>query len=164
MPVCSPSTPYSSFFSLTIPDPDMPHATEVNEVQEVFGRVIDPYMQPGNRIAHDMYDHLELPWAADPAQTAFPKENYQRFDWDRGNVLSDGKDFFGGAYEFPLDVFKYALATVSAVTRWREEHPELVGTERDCVEEMLAHLKQLLGELKLRGGSATVLLIFKKGE
>lgn len=121
-------------------------------------------MQPGNRIAHDMYDHLELPWAADPTQTAFPKDKFQRFDWDRGGVLSDGKDFFGGAYEFPLEVYRYALATVSAVTRWREAHPELVDTERDCVEEVLGQMRQVLGEMKLRGGGPTVLLIFKKGE
>ena len=78
----------------------MPYGAKANEIQKAFERVIEPYMQPGNCIADDMYDNLELPWAADPAQTAFPKDKFRRFDWDRGGVLSDGKDFFGGSHEF----------------------------------------------------------------
>lgn len=142
----------------------MPHAAKVDEISESFNRrVVDPYIEPGNRIAHDMYDNLELPWVADPTQTAFPKDEFQRFDWDRGG-LSDGKDFFGGSVEFPISFYEQAIGTVGAVTRWREAHPELVGTERDCVKEVLAELREVLGETPLRGGGATVLLLFKKSE
>ncbi|OCL02453.1 S-adenosyl-L-methionine-dependent methyltransferase [Glonium stellatum] len=143
--------------------PDMPRGAEINEIQSAFQRTVEPYMQPGNLIAHEMYDNLELPWAADPTQTAFPKDKFQRFDWDRGG-LSDGKDFFGGSQEFPMAVYEQALGTVSAVTRWREAHPELVGTERDCVTEALAKLRQVLGDQMLRGGGATALLMFKRAE
>ena len=142
----------------------MPYATKTNEIQEAFQRVIEPYIQPGNRIAHDMYDNLELPWAADPAQTAFPEDKFRRFDWDRGGVLSDGKDFFGGSREVPMGFYEQVLGTVSAVTRWREAHPELAGTERDCVAEVLRQTRQVLGERGLRGGGATTLLMFKRGE
>jgi len=82
----------------------MPHAAKLKEIQDAFERVIDPYIEPGSRIAHDLYDNLELPWATDPSQTAFPKDKSRRFDWDRGGVLSDGKDFFGGSHEYPMAV------------------------------------------------------------
>jgi trans-aconitate 3-methyltransferase len=142
----------------------MPYAAKANEIQSAFNLVIAPYFQPGNIVAHDMYDNLELPWEADPEQTAFPKEKFQRFEWDRGGVLSDGKDFFGGSHEFPIGFYEKALGTVSGVTRWREAHPELVGTERDCVTEVVGQMRGLLGERGMRGGGATALLMFKRGE
>ena len=142
----------------------MPYAAKMIEIQESFHRVLEPYIQPGNRIAHEMYDNLELPWAADPAQKEFPKDRFRRFDWDRGGVLSDGKDFFGGSPEFPIEFYEQVLGTVSAVTRWREAHPELVGTERDCVIEVVGQVRQILEGRRLRGGGATALLMFKKGD
>jgi len=142
----------------------MPHAAKLKEIQDAFERVIDPYIEPGSRIAHDLYDNLELPWAADPTQTAFPKDKFRRFDWDRGGVLSDGKDFFGGSHEYPMAVLEQALGTASSVTRWREAHPELTGTERDCVAEVVGQMRQVLGERGMRGGGATALLMFKRGE
>lgn len=77
-------------------------------------------------------------------------------------MLSDGKDFFGGSHEFPIGVYEQALSTVSAATRWREAHPDLAGTERDCVAEVLRQMRQVLGERAAGGGGATVLLMFKK--
>jgi hypothetical protein len=141
----------------------MPHGAKLKEIQETFERAVTPYFQPGNLIAHNMYDALELPWMADPTQTAFPKDRYQRFDWDRGS-LSNGREFFGGTREYSLEVVKKGLDTVSAVTRWREAHPELAGTEQDCVSVIIEQMRQLLGETQLRGGGATALLMFKRGE
>jgi hypothetical protein len=137
---------------------------KVNEIQAGFVSFILPHMEPGNLVAHNMYDNLELPWTADSAQTEFPKDRFQRFDWDRDGVLSDGKDFFGDTWEFPLKAYEQSLSTVSAVTRWRESHPELVGTNRDCVAEVVGQMRQVLGEEQMRGGCPTVLLIFKRGE
>ena len=81
----------------------MPHATQVNAINDAFGRVIEPYAQPGNRIANDMYDDLELPWAADPAQMAFPKGKFRRFDWDRG-----------GSQDFPMEILEQARGASAA--------------------------------------------------
>jgi hypothetical protein len=141
----------------------MPHGAKLKEIHEAFERVIGPYFQPGNLVAHNMYDELELPWMADPTQTAFPKDKYQRFDWDRGG-LSSGREFFGGSMEYSLEVVKQVLGTVSAVTRWREAHPEQAGTEQDCVSVMIKQMGQLLGETPLRVGGATALLMFKRIE
>ncbi|RFU34686.1 hypothetical protein B7463_g1652, partial [Scytalidium lignicola] len=129
--------------------PDMPHGAEVNKIQKAFELVLEPYMLPGNRLSYDLYDNLVLPWTADPTQSAFPKDKFQRFEWDR-NGLSDGKDFFGGSREYPLEVYEQALGTVSAVTRWREAHPELVGTEKDCVKVMIAQKHPIRWEALLR--------------
>jgi hypothetical protein len=142
----------------------MPHAAKVNEIQKNFESLIEPYMQPGNVIAHGLYDQLPLPWETDPNQTVFPKEKFQRFDWDRDGLLSDGKDFLGGSQEFPLEIYKLALGTVSSVTRWREAHPELVGSKDDPVIIVLEQMREVLGETMLRGGGPTALLMFTRGE
>jgi hypothetical protein len=142
----------------------MPHGAEIEAIQAEFQRTIDPYLAPGNRIGDTLYDDLELPWAADPSQTAFPQSQYQRFDWDRGGKLSDGKDFLGGTPEYPVEVYGKVLGTVSAVTRWREAHPELAGTEKDVVNVSVAKMKKVVGDQPMKGGSPLALLFFKKAE
>ncbi|TAQ91385.1 Geranylgeranyl diphosphate synthase/Squalene synthase [Chlorociboria aeruginascens] len=143
--------------------PDMPYAAKVNEIRNTFNLRLEPYTLPGNHIAHNLYDALELPWTADPTQTAFPKDKFRRFEWDRGG-LSDGKDFFGGSKEIPMGYYEKAIGTASSVTRWREAHPELVGTEKDCVTELLAQLREVIGERGLRGSGPIALLMFKRAE
>lgn len=140
----------------------MPYAAAANAIYETLWRTVESYFQPGNVIAHNLYDKLELPWESDPTQTAFPQDKYRRFDWDRDGVLSDGKDYFGGSQELPFELYENVLETVSAVTRWRKAHPNLVGTERDCVTEHVSQMKEVVGDRPLRGGSATALLMFKR--
>ena len=140
----------------------MPHADRIKQLRLAFEREIRPYQLPGNLIAQNLYDDLELPWTADPNQTAFPRDEYRRVEWDRDGVLSDGKDFLGGSLAYTLEQYERGLGTASAVTRWREARPELVGTERDCVKLHVGRMRELLGDTKLRGGSETVLLLFKK--
>lgn len=55
------------------------------------------------------------------------------------------------------------LATASMVTRWREAHPDLVGTDEDCVKVFVQKLREALGgkEELLSGGSTTVMLFRK---
>ena len=140
----------------------MPYAAAANAIHNTLWRTIEPYFQPGSVIAHNMYDKLELPWESDPTQVAFRQDQYRRFDWDRNGMLSDGKDFFGGLQELPIEMYEKMLETVSPVTRWREAHPDLVGTERDCVTEHINQMKEVVGAPVLRGGTATALLMFKR--
>ena len=140
----------------------MPYAAAANAIHDTLWRTLEPYSQPGSVIAHNMYDGLELPWESDPTQAAFQQDKYRRFDWDRDGVLSDGKDFFGGTQELPFEPYEKVLDTVSAVTRWREAHPDLTGTERDCVTDHISRMKEVVGNPVLRGGSATALLMFKR--
>jgi len=61
------------------------------------------------------------------------------------------------------------LNTMDAVTRWREAHPDLVGTERDCVTMLVEDTKEALREGntkidfgRLLLGMKTVLLLVKR--
>lgn len=128
-----------------------------------------------------MYDNLILPWQIDnhdgnqsghAASLAFPESDFVRHEWDRDGVLSNGQDFFladgapngdeSGATT--LDDLEDRLGTASMVTRWREAHPDLAGTERDCVKEMGAEIRRAMGDEnpKFKTGSAVVLLLFKR--
>jgi trans-aconitate 3-methyltransferase len=61
------------------------------------------------------------------------------------------------------------LGTGSAETRWRQAHPDLVGTEEDVVRKMRREIERLLweagvekGKERLRGSVAAAILLFKK--
>ena len=61
------------------------------------------------------------------------------------------------------------LNTLDAVTRWREAHPDLAGTERDCVRLLVEETKEAVREGKakidfgrLLLGVKTVLLLVKR--
>ena len=141
----------------------MPYAADVDKARHRFeNQILIPYAQPGNLVAHNMYDDLMLPWEADPAQKEFPREMFRRYDWDRNGVLSDGQDFLGASSEVPLDYLDRLMGTASAVTRWREAHPDLANTDRDCVVEHVRQLRSVLQDKRLWAGRATSLLIFKR--
>ncbi|PYH51468.1 methyltransferase tpcM [Aspergillus niger CBS 101883] len=146
--------------------PSTPHAAEVqNALFHLERDILKPYELPPNRLSSDLYDNLVLPWHLDPPVTAFPMSEYRRLEWDRGGILSDGKDFFIRAKESSLEGLGASLGTASMVTRWRAAHPEEAGTAKDCVNLTLAEIKKALGdnwcgELKL--GHSTVILLFKR--
>jgi hypothetical protein len=96
----------------------------------------------------------------------FPQELFVRREWDREGVLSNGESFFGGGKERSIDDIEKGLATASLVTRWREAHPDLAGTEKDVVEQFAIELREALGpdQSTLSLGSGTVILLFKKSE
>ena len=49
------------------------------------------------------------------------------------------------------------------VTRWREAHPDLVGTKKECVRVFVNNLREALGgKDELLSGGATAILLFKK--
>lgn len=124
--------------------------------------VLGPYDTPGNRLSREMYDSLVLPWQVSPPIAAFPESGLKRVEWHRDGEVDDDKEFLGG-HEVTLDRIGAGLTTSSLVTRWREAHPELAGTDQDCVAQTLAALKQLLGETqKIKVGVAVVLLMFKR--
>lgn len=111
-----------------------------------------------------MYDNLPLPWQCDPAVSAFAQDNFVRKEWDRDGKLSDGKGFFGIPGDATtLQRLEAGLDTASMVTRWREAHPDIAGTEKDCVRETITNLRKALGgQESFTAGSATVLLLFRK--
>jgi trans-aconitate 3-methyltransferase len=126
------------------------------------------YETPSNKLSHDMYDNLPMPWDVKPPIAAFPRGGYSRYEWNRNGTLKDGEvDFFGGGEEVTLDELRKQLGTASMVTRWREANVGTAGTERDCVELTIGGIVSALGsseadtsKLKLKIGSATTLLVF----
>lgn len=110
-----------------------------------------------------MYDDLPLPWDVSPPVTDFPKSQYVRHDYDRDGILSNGKTFFGGGREVLLDEVEESMSTGSMVGRWKKTHPDLVGTDKDCLKQFVRDLREALGgSQKLLAGSATAILLFKK--
>jgi trans-aconitate 3-methyltransferase len=111
-----------------------------------------------------MYDNLAMPWSVAPS-TAFPQQGFCKAEWDRDGVLT-GADFFGGEpEETTLEQLELGLATASMVTRWRDAHPDLVGTDEDCVKRLIADLRPLLGGRGLKCcGSTAILLFTRAGE
>jgi hypothetical protein len=123
-----------------------------------------PYTAPGNLISMNMYDNLVLPWSTPNPVTDFPKPSFVKCEYDREGVLSNGVSFFGGDDECSLKDMERELGTASMVTRWREAHPDLVGTDKDVVKVFINELREALPKdhQKFLRGTGTAILLFKK--
>lgn len=141
-----------------------PNAKKVQAVlHELEDDVLGPYEVPGNRLSRDMYVNLPLPWDVEPIVVEFPKEEFVRMEWNRDGKVEEGETFFRGGQKLSLDDFVKGVSTASMVTRWREAHPELVGTDQDCVVVTKEKLREALGGRDwFEAGSGTVVLLFKK--
>ena len=148
-----------------------PHAARVQTVLDALehGRLA-PYAAPGNVVSNGLYRELGMPWdaataegAAEGAGVAFPEHEFVRREWDVGGQVGVGQRFFRGHEVISLEDFAGGLATASMVTRWREAHPELVGTHEDVVAVTVRELREALGGREwFEGGSATALLMLKR--
>ncbi|RDW64005.1 hypothetical protein BP5796_10507 [Coleophoma crateriformis] len=149
---------------LPLPDPQKPHASEINKILLRLEReTLAPYAVPANLVSMNMYDTLHLPWANNPPVSSFPPESFQRLTYDREGVLSDGEHFFGGDEEVNIEELEKGLSTASMVTRWREANVEKVGTEDDVVRAFAKELRDVVGPRGvLVKGSGTAILLFKK--
>lgn len=138
-----------------------------------------PFTEPGNILTRNRYVDIALPWTlAPPAQRVheFDPDTFVRLEWpldepffNRGQSAAGG----GGADEdgADLDTFEKMMATGSAETRWRQAHPDLLGTEGDVLKQLRLEIARLLheagvkpGEERLRGVVEGVLLFVKKKE
>jgi hypothetical protein len=154
-------------------DPSTPQAAKIQEIlSNLEDNILGPYATPSNKLSRELYADLSLPWEVQPTVQAFAQAQSQfvRHEWDRDGKLSNGHEFFLGSDEATLEELGKSLGTASMVTRWREAHPELAGTDQDCVQLTMDALAKVLSEdgsvdlksMKIRTGSATVLLLFKK--
>ena len=144
-------------------DPSNPNAAKFEEARSRFWREnLAQYELPGNRLARTAYDHLLLPWNCSPPVDGFLEIGFTRLEWDRDGKLSDTEHFFLGDQAVTIEKMQKLLSTASMVTRWREAHPELAGTENDVLVKMAREMREVLGEEELIIGSSCVLLLFKK--
>jgi len=111
-------------------------------------------------------------WAAEcpeDVRIAFDETTFKRKEWNADGVLSDDGEFFGGSREVTLAGIEQLSGTGSPIVRWREAHPDLAGTERDCVRVMVKQLQEVLGikegdedKVKIKIGTSIVLLMVKR--
>ena len=114
-------------------------------------------------MSRSLYADLPLPWTTDSPVSAIPQSHSVRKVWDSNGNITNGEDFFGGSDEIMLEELARGFDTASMVTRWREANPKLAGTEKDCVKECIKEIRVAIGdEERIRVGTATVLLLFKK--
>ena len=151
-------------------DPSTPNAAEVQKALSTLeDNILGPFEGPPVKLSRNMYENLTMPWDVLQPIVAFPRTSYTRLEWNRSGKLEDGEtDFFGGGDDMSLKELGEALGTASMVTEWRKANPDLAGTERDCVKMTIARMVKAMGgngdgdELRLRAGSATTLLLFRR--
>jgi SAM-dependent methyltransferase len=151
--------------------PTLPNAQAIDTAMFTHRqRHLAEYITPGNLLARDSYVNLPLPWtlaAADvdvaAIRSSFDQTTFRRVDWDPATP------FFVGEPEVDLDTFEKMLGTGSAETRWRQAHPDDVGTERDVVRMMRREIERLLheagvekGQERVKGTSHGAILFIKK--
>lgn len=162
LPHCNTKDSYTNLG----PDPDTPNAEAVRQLLDNFEKDdLAPYFTPGNRLCREFYANLPLPWQAeDGGAPEFPEAEFERRVWNQDAALdgADGKDFFGGSQTITLEIFEKIMGTASPVNRWREDHPDDVGTERDVVKRMSKRLLDAGVPTEVKLGSGFVLLFFKR--
>ncbi|EXJ70449.1 uncharacterized protein A1O5_06518 [Cladophialophora psammophila CBS 110553] len=144
--------------------PSMPNAAAIQEAfDEHQERDMKPYLEPGSLLVRGRYADLPLPWTLAQPVSEFDKTTFVRKEWD------PSEQFFVGMPEADLDMFEKMMATGSAETRWRQAHPDDVGTERDVLKILRKKIEQLLqeagvekGKEKLKATVYGVLLLVKK--
>jgi SAM-dependent methyltransferase len=151
-------------------DPSMPYRAALQAAIDSHEKLLEDYMTPGNRLAHHLYVDLSLPWTLATPVTAFDKATLLRKEWGTGGDSEPGDQFLAERRgPVNLDVLEMALGTASPVVRWREAHPDAVGTERDVARIMRRQIERVLheagvevGKEELKGGVSGVLLMVKK--
>ncbi|KAL4924980.1 class I SAM-dependent methyltransferase [Aspergillus undulatus] len=145
-------------------EPGTPNVEAIQKRIDQFEADISHYFLPGNLLTRGLYKDLGLPWTVEPAVEGFPKEQFYRRDWD-----STEQFLAIGAPMVDMGTFERMLGTMSPVTRWREDHPETVGTENDIVRVFRRDVERLLreagmeeGKERIKGPSQGFLLIVKK--
>lgn len=144
--------------------PSMPNAVAIQAaIDEHAETYLKPFYVPGNLLVRSRYADLPLPWAITPQVEAFDKDSFFRKEW------ATGEKFFKGEPEVDLDTFEKMMATGSPQTRWRQAHPDAVGTENDVVRILRRRIEHLLreagveeGEERVRGTVKGAMLIVKK--
>jgi ubiquinone/menaquinone biosynthesis C-methylase UbiE len=150
--------------------PDLPNAAAIQVVlDKLENEDLDEYTVLGNRLVRGVYHDLPLPWTVATPIPEFNKELFLRKEWNTGAVFNPDEWFFENQRPISLDAWEMVLGTSSPVTRWREAHPEAVGTEEDVVRKSRREFERLLreagvekGKEMVEGSVKGVLLVVKK--
>ncbi|KUI52970.1 hypothetical protein VP1G_00427 [Cytospora mali] len=146
----------------------VPNSAAINAaVDKIKEEELRPFFEPGNLLTRNLYSTLGLPWTVDPPVPSFDESALFRKEW--GIEGNDESFYEKKQIILDMDTAEKILGTFSPVSRWREAHPEAVGTEKDVVKRMRREIERLLheagvetGKEFVRGGEAGVLLMVKK--
>ncbi|KAI3401502.1 hypothetical protein diail_10936 [Diaporthe ilicicola] len=146
----------------------VPNAAAINAVtKKIEDEELAPFFEPGNLLTRNLYTTIGLPWTVSPAAPEFDESSLFRKEW--GVEGNDESYYEKKQIVADLDTMEKMLGTASPVTRWRQAHPELAGTEDDVVRRIRREVERLLheagvekGKELIRGGEAGVLLMVKK--
>ncbi|KAF4339286.1 trans-aconitate 3-methyltransferase [Fusarium beomiforme] len=150
-------------------DPSMPGSEAIQAALDDYNVSVRDYMLPGNLMVRDLYRDLPLPWTLDSPVPAFEQSSFVRKEWCTGP--DSETQLFEHSPPANLDMLEMALGTASPVTRWREAHPEAVGTEDDVVRRIRRRIEKILNDAGVEKGkemltgdmTGVLLLVRKKG-
>jgi SAM-dependent methyltransferase len=145
-----------------------PNGVAIKALVEEFYNGLRPWARVGNLLTRDLYIDLPLPWTLEVPVAEFDKESFVRKEWNKDKTGVENDIIRTGGPVTP-ELFEKLMGTSSPVTRWREAHPDKVGTEEDIVRQLRRQIESLLheagikpGEETLTGEVAMVLLLVKK--
>ncbi|KIL83734.1 hypothetical protein FAVG1_13010 [Fusarium avenaceum] len=148
-------------------DTSLPNHEAIQAVIDELDVTLEDYLLPGNILVRDLYRELALPWTLPSPVSAFDPDSFVRKEWNTGPDAET--QFYEKQPPMSLDVLEMALGTGSPVTRWREDHPEAVGTEDDVVRQLRRKIEKILSEAgeeegkdMVTGDVTGVLLLFRK--
>ncbi|KAK0719328.1 S-adenosyl-L-methionine-dependent methyltransferase [Lasiosphaeris hirsuta] len=150
--------------------------TQESKVRALFSRfheeVLDAYSVPNTKISRDGYKDLVMPWDNAATVGLFDRDTFLRRELDRAELAPGDTAKAVAADPLAAPVWQRVenfLNTMDAVTRWREAHPDLAGTERDCVRVLVTDTMEAVadGQAKIEFrnlllGMKTVLLCVKR--
>ncbi|CAL5871038.1 uncharacterized protein PFLUO_LOCUS5281 [Penicillium psychrofluorescens] len=144
--------------------PSIPNASAIqDEMDRIEEEQLKPFFEPGNFLTRNRYVDLPLPWNLETPIPEFDEGASSRNEWDVN------QDFYAINPLVGLDVFEKMIATTSPVQRWREAHPETIGTEHDIINIYRQMIERLLheagvekGQEKLKGATRGAVLVVKK--
>jgi SAM-dependent methyltransferase len=144
-----------------------PHADEVQKILiELEQGTLGPYQKAGNWSLMGLYNDLRMPWSISTPCNDFPESSYSRQVWNPNGMPEPDGSYVCGEKVMTLDEAEQAIATISAVTRWREAHPKLAHTDKDCVVAAFKQIKSILDagpDDKITMVGPTVLVTLKRG-
>ena len=132
---------------------------------ELEQETLGPYQKAGNWNLMGLYKDFQMPWSLSVPCSSLPESTYRRQIWNEGGVAGDDGSYVCGERSMTLEETEQAIATISSVTRWREAHPQLANTNRDCVKAAFAKIRGILrptGTEKITMVGPTVLVTVKK--
>jgi len=122
-------------------DPSLPNAQKVNDLWRSARDVYSQSSRPTNAVAHNAYDDIFVPV---PGSESGWSEATRR-KWDIDGTITDPSGQFFAPYKATIAHMRDEASTYGTVYKWRQEHPDLVGTKDDPTHTLFEKTKELLG-------------------